>query len=682
MIYIFSNKGDNILENEQEIQSKDERDIYRNINDVVIALKKAQKENINVNLLIGAGCSVTAGIPAANGMVNLIKEEFPREYDRSKVKNYPNCMSKLTPSERKNLIAQIVENAKVNWTHVAIAQLLKAGFINRILTPNFDNLVQRSCSLVGEFPAIYDLATSSLFRTDLLFDKSVIHLHGQHTGFILCNTEKEVESQSEILKPIFEQLDQKSLWIIIGYSGNNDPIFRLLAKKELFEHRLFWIGYENNEPSEMLKKELLSEEKYAFYVNGYNSDDFFVKVSQELGCFPPTFIQKPFTYLSDTLDTLAKYKVPSPFNAILKEKYDVDNFNDLRLITKNVVEEAISTIEKDKTLMAQHYLMAGLFDEVIQLSIEEGGEQLDLDLELDVEFEYQVINALRSRQQDNDLINALERLEKLNSNFSDDYSINYDLADLTFIIFARELTPSSLNDNFDCFTLSMNYFENACKLTETKKCMLAWDTRLFIAFQFLSKRFDNSEKEEKLREAVNKFLIYLNSFETTSTVSDMIRISTIPYILIEKGDFSFAKFILEQTQNLAFISNITKSYIMANWGFWFFRNNDIDFDIAQKNGVLYYKHSLELLLDSPNIDSPDDELYIAFKQKYLLEHAQFLLNRTSDVGTAISLLTECIELGEVSNSHRTIHQTAVEVLNSLQPQNTPALQAAATNKID
>ena len=140
-------------------------------------------------------------------------------------------MSKLTPSERRNLISRIVKDAKINWTHIAIAQLMKQGYINRVLTLNFDNLVQRACSLVNEFPAIYDMTTSSEFRTDLLFDKSVIHLHGQHTGFILCNTEEEVDAQSKVLQPIFDQLDQKSLWIVIGYSGNNDPIFKLLAKK-------------------------------------------------------------------------------------------------------------------------------------------------------------------------------------------------------------------------------------------------------------------------------------------------------------------------------------------------------------------------------------------------------------------------------------------------------------------
>lgn len=406
-------------------------------------------------------------------------------------------MSKLTPSERKNLISSIVENAKVNWTHVAIAQLLKSGYINRILTPNFDNLIQRSCSLVGEFPAIYDLATSSVFRTDLLFDKSVIHLHGQHTGFILCNTEKEVEAQSNNLKPIFEQLDQKSLWIIIGYSGDNDPIFRLLARKELFEHRLFWIGYEDNEPSVMLKDQLLSDEKYAFYVKGFNSDDFFVKVSQKLNCFPPAFIQKPFTYLSDTLDTLAQYKVPAPSSNL----YVVNDFNDIHIVTKKVVEGAINTIENNKNLMAQHYLMAGLFDEVIQLSKE--STVANEDTKIDYEFEYQVINALRSRQkkEDNDIRNALERLKKLDSEFPNNHVIKNDLATLYFLMNVETLDPSneetwnkSLKESLSYIELSMEHFDQSQQLKNEIGNIISWDARLYLILKYSYKNFTNKEK--------------------------------------------------------------------------------------------------------------------------------------------------------------------------------------------
>ncbi|WP_438357974.1 hypothetical protein [Bacillus wiedmannii] len=672
-----------MLENEKETLESyhEKKDIYRNIIDVVDALEKAQKEKINVNLLIGAGCSVTAGIPAAQGMVNLIKSEFPREFERAKVKNYPNCMSKLTPSERKNLISNIIENAKINWTHVAIAQLLKSGYINRILTPNFDNLIQRSCSLVGEFPAIYDLATSSVFRPDLLFDKSVIHLHGQHTGFILCNTEKEVESQSNNLKPIFEQLDQKSLWIIIGYSGENDPIFKLLAKKELFEHRLFWIGYEDNEPSEMLETQLLSEDKYAFFVKGFNSDDFFVKVSQKLGCFPPTFIQKPFTHLANTLDTLANYKVPSPFNEILR-RYDVNTFNDIHLVTQNVIQEAIDTIETNKTLMAQHYLMAGLFDDVINLakeSTKEGEKE-----KINFEFEYQIINALRSRQQDNgDLLNALERLNKLDSHFPNNATIKTDLGTLYFLLYVRTRIPSqkeSLEKALPYLKLSMEAFDKSQTLNNNIENLLAWDGRLELTFRYIYNDLDDKEKSGFLKDTLDKFFKHLHSFNSIPDAQAYrFQLTTIPYELVEEKEYEYAKFILDNMEKSKILSFISQAYTMANLGFWYFNNENISFETALQNGINFYQKALESLLQGPEIDSKDNSLYTLFAQKYLLERAKFLLKHNSDINTSIGLLSQCIQMGDKITVDSSIHKEAVKILESIQPQNTTHLQIASAS---
>ena len=48
-------------------------------------------------LLIGAGCSVTAGIPLADGFVAAIKEHYPKKYSKAKGKTYARCMATLFP---------------------------------------------------------------------------------------------------------------------------------------------------------------------------------------------------------------------------------------------------------------------------------------------------------------------------------------------------------------------------------------------------------------------------------------------------------------------------------------------------------------------------------------------------------------------------------------------------------
>lgn len=645
-------ENDNLVENNT--------DIYRDLEDVVSALKMAKEENINVNLLIGAGCSVTANIPAAQGMIDTIKEKYPREFKRAKIKDYPNCMSKLTPSERKNLISQTIKNAKINWTHIAIAQLLKHGYINRILTPNFDNLVQRACALVGEFPGIYDLTTSSEFKKDLLFDKSVIHLHGQHTGFILCNTETEVENQSQTLQPIFQQLDEKSLWIVIGYSGDNDPIFKLLSAKEVFEHRLFWVGYEDNKPSKMLTDELLSEEKYAFFIEGFNSDDFFVRVSQQLDCFPPAFIHKPFTYLSETIDTLADYKIPVRDTTTKQKNRELNSFNPIHIITKNVLQKAIVTIENNNALMAQHYLMAGLFDEAIKLGDELTNKTAS---EIDLELEYQIINALNEK---GDLKTSINRLKILCEKFPNEHKVLDELASLYISVgLSQYRSSNSKTVNLKIFKTAIDLFERAYELSPTAKSMASWEIGLVLAYKYL---YEKEETRTFLFKATDTYLDFLKKFKADDNKGDSFAYSGLFMIvssLIEHQNFEKAESLLKDIEDLGFNTDC-QADMLATWGLWYFRNKDIDIKTAFKKAIDYYTAALELL-DNNRINEMTDKVKIKIEKRFLLEHAKFLLQhnlKTTD--DPASLLYKCIKLSDVTGLDTSIEKEATEILEAIQ----------------
>lgn len=324
---------------------------YRNIDSVVQALHRARKEGIRVNLLIGAGCSVTAGIPTAEGIINEVKKEFSAETESLPNETYSNYMGKLTPIERRKLINKYVKNSKINWAHIGMAHLMKNNFIHRVLTTNFDNIFLRACSLVGEFPGIYDMTTyGGEFRSDLLSEKSILYLHGQHTSFVLCNTEKEVKEQREKLTDTFNELKRNSMWIIVGYSCINDAIWQLLSNEPSFENRLYLIGYENNSENDNMKK-ILSEDKYAFYIRGYNADSFFIELMQELDIFPPIIIDKPFTYLRDTITSITEYK---DNNSFISGRYNG--------ATLGILNNAIDSYENNDLLMLKYYYELGVFD--------------------------------------------------------------------------------------------------------------------------------------------------------------------------------------------------------------------------------------------------------------------------------------------------------------------------------
>ena len=177
-------------------------------------------------------------------------------------------MSELLLSERRDLIAEYVDKAKINWAHLCIALLVQSGFVDRVLTTNFDLLVVRSCALLNEFPAIYDFAASQLFKAPDIPRKAVIYLHGQYTGFILINTEDDFARHSHLLGPVFEDAGRGRVWLVVGYSGENDPVFTHLATVPRFDNGLYWVGYQNGDPPRHVREQLLAPEKDAFYVQG------------------------------------------------------------------------------------------------------------------------------------------------------------------------------------------------------------------------------------------------------------------------------------------------------------------------------------------------------------------------------------------------------------------------------
>jgi tetratricopeptide (TPR) repeat protein len=275
---------------------------YRTIFDVIEGLKANQKTNLGCTLLIGAGCSKSAGIPLASEFIQIIQDEYPRSYAYAKEKTYSMCMEQLNESHRRQLFIDYVDSATINEAHLCIASLVKAGYIDRILTTNFDQLVVQACALLGEFPAVYDFAASQLLKPRFIPPKAVFHLHGQRTGFVLLNTPEELQQHSRLLGPLIEDSMNERMWIVVGYSGTTDGVFNQLVNGSS-SNSLYWIGFEDHPPPEAVAEKLLAKNK-AWYVPSYNADTFFRKLTVDLGIHPPDLVSRPFTHLEQILDKL------------------------------------------------------------------------------------------------------------------------------------------------------------------------------------------------------------------------------------------------------------------------------------------------------------------------------------------------------------------------------------------
>ena len=175
-----------------------------------------------------------AGIPAAGGIVEYVEHNYGRKFARATQPTYPDVMAELHERERRDVIGHFVDSddLRVNWAHLCIGLLVHEGFVDRVLTTNFDPLVVRACAMLDDFPPVYDFGTSQLFQPANTPDKAVFYLHGQRSGFRMLHTVAECADHAKRLAPLIHETVQGRTVIVVGYSGANDPVFDLLAETD------------------------------------------------------------------------------------------------------------------------------------------------------------------------------------------------------------------------------------------------------------------------------------------------------------------------------------------------------------------------------------------------------------------------------------------------------------------
>ena len=339
--------------------------------DIVHRLKRNKDSGYGCSLLIGAGCSVSAGIPLAREFVDIIKDEYEYEYNQAAKKDYPNCMGELAGIDRRTLVNRYIDAAKINPAYIGIAQLIDGGFINRVLTTNFDPLVVRACAMFNIYPAVYDMAGKPPFASDSVGEKSVFHLHGQRDGFIQLHRQDQVDQLSKSLNPVFDDSARSRTWIVVGYSGESDPVLDHLARMPAYDYRLFWIGYRDAEPTEKIKNEIVNPAKGGQWISGFDADGFFIRLADSLDCPAHPIFLDPIDYLESTLDFFGDAKVPGeditiPWLDGAREK--------VRRVKEAVAQQAESEDgtgtkddREDRLAEAQRALASGENQKVIQL---------------------------------------------------------------------------------------------------------------------------------------------------------------------------------------------------------------------------------------------------------------------------------------------------------------------------
>lgn len=281
------------------------------VSKVAERLKRAKARGRPACFLIGAGCSVSAGIPTANGLVERIHGEYAAHCEalnRAERVSYGACMALLTDNERRDLIQPYIAAAKVNWGTIALAQFIVEGFVDRVLTLNFDLVLENACALLGLLPAVYDFSTAPGSDPTKIVSPAILHLHGQSYGFALLNTDEETQKHRRKLKPILRDTLSKAPLVVIGYSGSADGISQTLLQEYGDDEPLYWVGHDETLGSHL---QGFFRKKYFHFIGGADFDRFMIELAQSLECWPPRLFANPFAHMVDVL--LARLSPVTPY---------------------------------------------------------------------------------------------------------------------------------------------------------------------------------------------------------------------------------------------------------------------------------------------------------------------------------------------------------------------------------
>ena len=186
----------------------------------------------------------------------------------------------------------------------------------------------------------------------------------------MINDDKVFQEHYKKLHTFLEKIFTERIWIVVGYSGECDPVFDQIAEIRRFDNNLYWICFKDEDPIPKVNEKLFRDNKGAYYVKKYDADDFFVTLAQKLNCFPPDFIKKPIPFLVSCLNSLTSFTPPGVEQNLSMPE---DTIKELQII-QETYEQSQSAIQPKIDIMGANY------DKVIEESENQGKNIDDEDL--------------------------------------------------------------------------------------------------------------------------------------------------------------------------------------------------------------------------------------------------------------------------------------------------------------
>jgi tetratricopeptide (TPR) repeat protein len=309
-----------------------------------ILFGRAEQDEIGKTVFfVGAGCSVTAGIPTVKDIAQRMVCEVVSRFDRGKLvadqaytalvaankiidsrdakdsskidwyRVYDQMFQRYytTPDDVRILFSKIVKEAEgaINWAHLILGEIVARKLVSTVVTTNFDQLVLSGMVRAGVIPVVCDGIESLNRISGQPSHPQLVEIHGSRHTYTLRNAPEDVASVRDnpmATTAIQTLLQHASTFVVVGYGGREDGVMDLLVRAaETFpDKNLFWVAHSN-------RYEDLSEKAMAFLKTsrngaallGRDADKFFFELSKELRIGAPSAIANPLAVFDQWVKT-------------------------------------------------------------------------------------------------------------------------------------------------------------------------------------------------------------------------------------------------------------------------------------------------------------------------------------------------------------------------------------------
>lgn len=306
-----------------------------------------QNRDTSFAFLLGAGASITSGIPSADDCIwdwkrmiycssqssippfidpksdlckNIIQKwidnqgGFPSIGDPNEYTFYA---EKALPIEgdRVKYFEHLAQSKQPYIGYKLLCLLNKYGIVKSVWSTNFDGLVERAAQQANITPICINLnCAERIYRTESTSELLYIALHGDYKYTSLKNTSKELDSQHPIFVAALKRYFNDKNLIVIGYSGRDKSLMSALTEafSERGSGRIYWCGYGSHISPEVesLLRTAREANRDAYYIDTDGFDK--TMLSLVINCFQADIEKKK--EIMSILESVPEDNNTSPFS--------------------------------------------------------------------------------------------------------------------------------------------------------------------------------------------------------------------------------------------------------------------------------------------------------------------------------------------------------------------------------